>query len=136
MICLKEEKGSLFFFVRSLILFIQERKSVPNTLFLKFFEDGARIVSSKSKCIGQCSSDFSLLSLIECEIQIVINLGILITLGMIDRRRNDIIADRQNGEDGLHRTGCTQQVTCHGLRRTDIQLIGMVSKYLLDRLHF
>ena len=55
------------------------------------FEDNAGVVSSKTECIGKSSANFSFLSFVESEVHLVVNLVILITLLVVNCRRDDII---------------------------------------------
>jgi len=54
-------------------------------------EDDTSIVTTKAEGIAETSTYLTLLSLVECEVQIVINLRILVTLFVVDGRRNDIV---------------------------------------------
>ena len=75
------------------------------------------------------------LSFIKCKIQIVVDLGILVLLFMIDGWRNDSVLYHQDGngaakhqrrpEDGRHR-----------FRRTDVQFVCMITKYIDDGFRF
>ena len=53
---------------------------------------------------------------------------------MINRRRNNIVLNGQHCCHSLNGAGGTQQMTCHGLGRTDVQLVSCITEYLLDSL--
>lgn len=88
-------------FLRSLILLY----SFVNTLLHKFFNNSTSIVTAKPESIGQCCPHFSFLSLIECEIQFIIYFRIIITIRMVDRRRNDTVVYSLDAEYCLDRSG-------------------------------
>ena len=51
---------------------------------------------------------------------------------MIDGRRRDLFANRQNRDARLKPAGAAQQMPGHGLGGTDRQLVGMVAERALD----
>ena len=91
-------------------------------------------MTTKTEGIAETSTYLTLLGLVECEIQIVVNLGILVASLMVDGGRHDIILNGQYGSHCLYSTGSTQQVTGHRLRRRDVELEGCITEYLLDGL--
>ena len=54
----------------------------------------------------------------------------------INRRRRNLILHSQDREDGFNAAGTTQQVTGHGLRGVDHELLSGFTKSFLDRLGF
>ena len=92
------------------------------------------IVTTKTEGVAKTSTYDTLLSLVECEVQVVINLWILITFLVIDCWRNDIVLDSQNGSHCLNSTSSTKKVTSHRLGRRDVELVGSIAEYLLDSL--
>jgi len=87
------------------------------------FKNDRRIVPAESKCITQNSPDFALLRLVEGEIQPVVQFRVV--RKVIDRRRNEMMPNRQNTSDRFHRTRCAQQVAGHGFGGANVQLVGM-----------
>src|SRR5690349_5427424 len=61
-----------------------------------------------------------------------IALGILVE--DVDRRRRDLVAQRQHGEDRLDAAGATEQVAGHRLGRADDELLRVVAERQLDRI--
>src|SRR5690606_32885341 len=48
----------------------------------------------------------------------------------------DLIPDCQDSEHGLQCSCTTQQMTCHRLGGTDIELVAVVTEYIQDRFRF
>lgn len=70
-------------------------------------------MAAEAKRIAHCSTYQAFLGFVECEIQIIVNLGILVTSLMVDGRRNNIVLNSQYGSHSLNSAGGTQQVTRH-----------------------
>ena len=70
-------------------------------------------MTTKAEGIAETSTNHALLSLVEGEIQIVVNIRILIALLVIDGGRNDVVLYSQNSNHSLNGSSSTQQVTCH-----------------------
>ena len=91
-------------------------------------------MTTKAESIAETSTYLTLLSLVECEIQVVVDLGILIAIFMVDGGRNDIVLYSQYGNHSLYSASCAQQVTSHRLCRRNVELESCIAKYLLDSL--
>ena len=76
-------------------------------------EDYAGIVTTKSEGIAETSTHLTLLSLVEGEVEVVVDLLVLIIFLMVDGGRNNIVLNSQNGNHSLNSTSSTQQVTSH-----------------------
>ena len=59
--------------------------------------------------------DFALLGLVECEIQVVVDILVVVALLMVNGGGNYAVYDSQDAGDGFYSTGSSQQVTCHRL---------------------
>ena len=70
-------------------------------------------MTTKAESVAETSTQLTLLSLVECEIQIVVDLGILVASLMVDGGRHDIVLHGQYGSHRFNSTGSTQQVTRH-----------------------
>ena len=70
-------------------------------------------MTTKAEGVAETSTNLALLSLVEGEIQIVIDLWIVIALLVVDGGRNDIVLNSQNSYHSLYCTSGTQQVTSH-----------------------
>lgn len=66
----------------------------------------------------------------ECEIEAVVDFGIIGK--MVDGRRDDSVAKRQDGGDGLDGAGGSQEMAGHRFGGTDAQLVCMVPEYAQD----
>ena len=60
----------------------------------KFFEEQACVVSAEAKIIAHGVANVALLCLIECEIEFVIDIWVLISLFVIDGRSNYAVLHR------------------------------------------
>ena len=56
-----------------------------------FFYDAASIVSAEAECVAECCAHCALLSLVESEVQIVIDVFIFIAFFVVDGRWHDVI---------------------------------------------
>ena len=93
-------------------------------------------MTTKSKCVAQCSTYSTLLCLIESEVQVVVDVFIVVTFFVIDCRRYNVIFYRQYASNSFYTSGCTQQVSSHRLGRTDVQFVSMFAKQILDGFYF
>ena len=71
-------------------------------------------MTAESKSIGQSYIHFTLLSLVERKVQVIVDVFVVITLFVIDSRRNNVILDSKDTCNSFYRTGSTLQVACHG----------------------
>ena len=91
-------------------------------------------MTTKAEGVAETSTNLALLGLVECEVQIVVNLWVVIALLVVDRGRNDVVLDSQYSNHSLYCASGTQQVTGHRLGRRNVQLEGCITEYLLDGL--
>src|SRR5690606_2903581 len=98
-------------------------KAAKSTLFLVLLENYGGIVSAKPKRITHGRIDCPILRFIKSKVQFRIQIRIICKV--IDGRWYDIMLDSHDGSNGFHRSGSPQQVTCHGLGRTDVQTISV-----------
>ena len=105
-------------------------------LVLILLHDAAGIVATKSEGVGEGSTHSALLSLVEREVHVVVDVFIAVVLIVIDGGRNDIILHREAANDSFHSTSSTEEVTCHRLSRGDVELVSMLTKYLADSFDF
>ena len=84
---------------------------MPERLLLVFLEDDGGVVATESEGVGEHGSHVTLLGLVECEVEVVINLRIIVALCMVDGRRHDSVGDSLNAEDSLQSAGGTEKVT-------------------------
>ena len=79
------------------LLILAEKKSylisyiAKHSLFSVFFYDYTCIVSTKTECVAQCSTNSTMLCLIECEVQVIVDLFVVITFFVVDCWRNNVI---------------------------------------------
>ena len=88
-----------------------------------FLKNDTRIMTTESKSIGQSYVHFALLCFVEREVQVIVDVFVVITLFVVDGRRDNAILDGEDACNGFYRTGSAQQVAGHGFCRTDVQLI-------------
>ena len=91
-------------------------------------------MTTKAEGIAETSTNLALLGLVECEVQIVVNLWIIVALLVVDCGRNDVVLNSQDSDHSLYCASGTQQVTSHRLRRRDVQLEGCIAEDFLDGL--
>ena len=89
-------------------------------------------MTTESKSIGSKLRSLRAFVLVEREVQVIVDVFVVITLFVVDGRRNNAILDGEDACNGFYRTGSAQQVAGHGFCRTDVQLIRMLSEYLFD----
>ena len=80
-------------------------------------------MTTETEGIAQCSTNLTLLSFVEGEIQVIIELFVLIIFLMVDGRRYDVVLNTEYADHSLYSTSSTQQVTSHRLGRTDVKLV-------------
>ena len=64
-------------------------------LIIILLEDYTSVVASETEGVAQGSAYCALLSLVECEVQVVVDVLVLIVLLVVDCRWNDIVLYRQ-----------------------------------------
>ena len=64
-------------------------------------------MTAKAEGVAESSTNHALLSLVEGEVQIVVDLGIIVALLVVDGGRNDVVGYAQYAEHGLDGSGCT-----------------------------
>jgi hypothetical protein len=79
-------------------------------LFSILLEYYTAVVTAESESITQCSTNLTLLSFVEGKVQVVIELWIIITLFVVDSRRNDIVLHTKNTSHSLYCTSSTKEV--------------------------
>ena len=79
------------------LLILAEKESYPickiakHSLFSVFFYDYTCVMSTKTKCVAQCGTYSTLLSLIERKVQIIVDFRIIITFFVVNGWRYNII---------------------------------------------
>ena len=91
-------------------------------------------MATEAERVRQSGAHGALLCLVEGEVQIVVDLGILVALLVVDGGGDDVVLHGEHGGHGLYGTGGTEQVAGHGLRRRDVQFVGCVAEDFLDGL--
>ena len=103
---------------------------------LILLDDAAGIVSAESESIGKRCTHGALLSLVEGEVHVVVDVFVAVFLIVIDGGRYDVVLYGQAANDGFYSTGGTEQVTGHRLGGGDVELISMVAENLRDGFGF
>ena len=62
-------------------------------LIIILLEDNTSVVTSEAECIAEGSTYGALLGLVECEVQVVVDVLVLIIILMVDCWRDDIVLD-------------------------------------------
>ena len=62
-------------------------------------------MTTESKSIGQSYVHFALLCFVEREVQVIVDVFVVITLFVVDGRRNNAILDGEDACNGFYRTG-------------------------------
>ena len=91
-------------------------------------------MTAETEGVAQGSTYLTLLCLVEGEVEVVVDFLVLVIFLMVDGRGNDVVLHGQDGSHSLYGTGGTEQVTGHTLRRRDVELIGSLTKHILDGL--
>ena len=73
----------------------------------KFLEYQASVVSTKAKVIAHSIANIAWLCLIECKIQLVVDVWIVISFFVVDGRSDYAMFHRQNRDNRLYRTRST-----------------------------
>ena len=105
-------------------------------LVLILLHDAAGVVTTKSEGVGEGSTHSALLSLVEREVHVVVDVFIAVVLIVIDGGRNDIVLHREAANDSFHCTSSTEEVTGHRLGGGDVELVSVLTKHLADSLYF
>ena len=93
-------------------------------------------MSAETERVAQSSTDGAFLSLVEGEVQVVVDVFIQVVIGMVDGRRHDVVLHSQAANQRFDTAGSTEQVTRHRLRRADVQFVSVFAEELSDGLHF
>src|SRR5215212_2425687 len=99
-------------------------------LLLESPGDEGHVVAAESRAVAERRADFTGLRLVRREVQIAAR-GI--GVAVVDRRRHDLITDRQQRGDHLHRTGRTEHVPGHRLGGRHAELVHGVTEHPGDR---
>ena len=70
-------------------------------------------MTAESECVGKGSTDNTLLSLVECEVEVIVNLLIHVVFVVVDSWRYDILNDRLDADQSLDSASSTEEVTSH-----------------------
>ena len=93
-------------------------------------------MASETERIAERRTNGAVLSLLESEIQIVVDFFVYVFGIVVDCGRHDILFDGLNGEHGFQGAGSTQKVSCHRLGGRYVEIVSVVSEYFLDGLDF
>ena len=93
-------------------------------------------MTAETESVRQSDVHSALLSLVEGEIQLIVNFRVEVIVGVIDSRRHDVARHRLHAEESLEGAGSTEQVSGHRLRRAYIQFISIIAPKFLDSLNF
>ena len=105
-------------------------------LVLILLHDAAGIVTTKSEGVGEGSTHSALLSLVEREVHVVVNVFIAVVLLGAAGAVEAIVCCLSVQNDIIPPTISTEEVTCHRLSRGDVELVSMLAKYLADSFDF
>src|SRR5580700_3518817 len=92
------------------------------------FEEQSGIGAAEPERIRQCVLDIGLARLVGHVIEVARRVGMVV----VDGGRQDLIAQGEHAYACLETAGTPEQVTGHGLRRTDRELLGVVAKDALQ----
>ena len=65
-------------------------------------------MTTESKSIGQGYVHFTLLGFVERKVQVIVDVFVVVTLFVVDSRRNNAILDSKDTCNSFYRTGSTQ----------------------------
>ena len=65
-------------------------------------------MTAESESIGQGYVHFALLRFVEREVQVIVDVFVIITLFVVDSRRNNAVLDGEDARNGFYRTGSAQ----------------------------
>ena len=110
------------------------RGDVLHSVFsgLILLDDAAGIVSAESESIGERRTYGALLSLVEGEVHVVVDVFVAVVLIVVDGRRHDVVLHRKAANDGFNSTGGSEEVTGHRLGGRDVEFVGMITEELRD----
>ena len=74
-------------------------------------------MSAKSESVGKRGIDSAFLRLVESEVQVVVDFGVIVSLRMVDGGGYDIVCYSPYAEEGFYCAGRAEQVACHRLGR-------------------
>lgn len=80
-------------------------------LLLVFLHDDGCVVSAETEYVAQCSTYGTLLRLVEGEVELGVDRGIDVVVGMVDCRGHYVLFDGLDAEYGLKCAGSTEQVS-------------------------
>ena len=86
-------------------------------------------MAAETECIGEGSSDFALLRLVESEIEVIVNFRIVVSLCMVDSRGHDAVVHSLNSEESLDSSGRAEKVACHRFSGAEVHLVCVVAEY-------
>lgn len=78
-------------------------------LFSILLEYYTSVVTAETKGVAKCSAHLTLLCCVECEVEIIVNLLILIAFLVVDCWRDDVVLNSQNGSHCLYSTSSAEQ---------------------------
>ena len=61
-----------------------------------FFENHTGVMTAKAERVAQCSTHFTLLCLIEGEVQVVVDFLVFVVFLVVDGRRNNVVLHGQH----------------------------------------
>ena len=70
-------------------------------------------MTTETKGVGQSHFHLTALSLVEGEVQIVVNLLVVVAVLVVDGGRNDSLLASLHAEQSLHGTCSAKHLTCH-----------------------
>lgn len=76
-------------------------------LVVILLQDAASIVATKAKRVAERSADGALLSLVEGEVEVVVNVLVAVIVLVVDGGRNDVVLNSQAAEQCFNRTRST-----------------------------
>src|SRR5579864_1259313 len=106
----------------------KSRGSAPKSSALPALEDQRRVRATESEGVREGVAHFGLARLVRNVIEVACWVRILV----IDRRRQDLISQRQNANAGFDAACAAKRVAGHGFRRTDGHFFRALAKHALD----
>ena len=73
-----------------------QRKGLLEMLVVILLQDAASIVATKAKRVAERSADGALLSLVEGEVEVVVNVLVAVIVLVVDGGRNDVVLNSQS----------------------------------------
>lgn len=87
-------------------------------------------MTTKAKRVGHGSPDLTLLRLIEREVELRVDIGVVGEV--IDGRGNDTRLDSLDAGDGLKSASSAKEVASHRLSRADVEAVSILAKDLAN----